>query len=490
MGVAHNDVSVVTNVTADHLGMQGIDTVDQLAEVKGIITRVTRRQGWVVLNGDDPRVRAMAGNATGRTWMFSLDPDSPALREALDTGGRGITVLEGSIVILRRDADPDRLIQVLDVPMTLSGLSEHNISNALAATAAGLGLGLPREGVIEGLRTFAPDLEHNPGRMNVWTLPLVGGGGCTVIVDLAHNEAGLDALLNVADGLRRPGARVHLGLGGVGDRTDEILVGLGEIAGRRADRVQIAHKGKYLRGRTVEELEAQFVTGLGNVGAVAAGTSPTEVEGLAALVEPVADGDVVAMMVHAERAAVVSWLEEHGALQDTARQIRRKVVLARGEHELEPEIAEIRELPGPARVDAAKQLLAQHPRDARLDYEVASALDREGREAEAVEHYRAALEGGLREPHRFLALVGLASSLRNLGQLDEAGEVLAELHAIRPDSAVVAVLQALVEADAGRAERGVAVLADYVMTHATSPDSVGFRPAMQAYAAALGAAQS
>src|SRR5690606_29669642 len=135
--------------------------------------------------------------------------------------------------ILRRGADPDRLIRILDVPMTLSGLSQHNVANALAATAGALGLGLPREAVIDGLRTFAPDLEHNPGRMNVWTLPLPSGGGsATMIIDLAHNEAGLEALLDVAEGLRPPGDRVHLGLGGVGDRTDEILVGLGEIAGR------------------------------------------------------------------------------------------------------------------------------------------------------------------------------------------------------------------------------------------------------------------
>lgn len=485
MGVVHNDVSVVTNVTADHLGMHGVDTVDQLAEVKSIITRVTRKDGWVVLNGDDPRVRAMATQASGRIWMFSLHPDSPALREALDSGGRGITVLDGDIVILRRDADPERLVRVLDVPMTLSGLSEHNTANSLAATAAGLALGIPREAVVEGLRTFAPDLQHNPGRMNVWTVPLPAGGKGTVIVDLAHNEAGLDALLTVAEGLRPPGSRVHLGLGGVGDRTDDILVGLGELAGRRADRVQLTHKGHYLRGRTLEDLEAQFVQGLAHVGAVAAGSSPTEVDGLAAMVEHMAGGDVGALMCHAERPAVVQWLEEHGATPDSPRQIRRKVIAARGEHELESVLAAVAQQTGAARVKAARDLVEAHPDDPRLVYELGSALDTAGDEVSAVSHYRAALAHGLREPHRFRAQVQLASSLRVLGQRAEAAELLAEVAASRPDSAAVAVLKALLAADDGRAADGVADLVEFVMTHATGTDDVGYRPAMLAYAQEL-----
>ena len=478
MGVSHNDVSIVTNVTADHLGMQGIDTVDQLAEVKSIITRVTRKEGWVVLNGDDPRVRAMAAEASGRLWLFSLDPDSPALRETIERGGRGMTVLEGDIVILRRGADPDRLIRILDVPMTLSGLSEHNIANALAATAGALGLGLPREAVVEGLRTFAPDLEHNPGRMNVWTLPLPTGGKATMIIDLAHNEAGLEALLAVAEGLRPPGDRVHLGLGGVGDRTDEILIGLGEIAGRHADRVQVVHKGHYLRGRTMEDLEAQFVQGLANVGAVSSGSSEDEVTGIAALAEHMADGDVGALMVHRDRDGVVAWLTEHGATQDTARQIRRKVVAARGEHELEAVLAAVQERPASERVEAARTLLEQAPEDPRLVFEFAAALEAAGQLDQAVRRYREALGARLREPHRFRAQVSMATGLRSLGRGEEAEKVLDDVAVQRNDSAAVVSLQALLDVDGGRASEGVARLIDYLMTHATGTDDAPQRAAL------------
>ena len=232
MGVTANDVSVVTNVSADHLGLQGIDTLDQLAEVKAIVTTVTKPQGWVVLNGDDPRVWAMRFGIKAKPWAFSLDPASPALWESINSGGRGITVLDGEIVVLSPNGDPDRLVKIVDVPMTLSGLSRNNIANALAGAAAALGLGVPRSAVVEGLRTFAPDPEHNWGRLNTYSLPLPSGGKATVIMDMAHNEAGLEALLDVARGLAAPGGAVRLGLGCAGDRADEAIIAMGEIAGR------------------------------------------------------------------------------------------------------------------------------------------------------------------------------------------------------------------------------------------------------------------
>ena len=84
----HNDVAVVTNVSADHLGLHGINTLDQLAEVKAAVTKITRPRGWDVLNADDPRVLAMRRTIRGQPWLFSIDPDHPAIRTALAEGGR------------------------------------------------------------------------------------------------------------------------------------------------------------------------------------------------------------------------------------------------------------------------------------------------------------------------------------------------------------------------------------------------------------------
>ena len=325
IGVTRNDVSVVTNVTADHLGLQGIDTVDQLAEVKSVVARITRSDGWAVLNADDPRVLAMRGAVKAQPWVFSRDPDSPALRDVIGDGGRATTVIDGWICVLVRGSDPDPLVELADVPMTLSGLSRFNVENALAAASATLALGIPRDVVVEGLRTFRPDPEHNPGRMNVFSIGLPEGQSCTVVVDLAHNEAGLEALLEVMAGVRRPGARLLLGLGAVGDRQDDLIERLGEIGAMGSDVVAIGHKQQYLRGRTVEELDGLLRTGASRVGVDDIRSHPTEVAALAALVEQAHAGDVVGLMCHAERPAVYDWIAARGGTADDPHVLASKV---------------------------------------------------------------------------------------------------------------------------------------------------------------------
>jgi cyanophycin synthetase len=486
MGVSVNDVSVVTNVSADHLGMQGIDTVDQLAEVKAIVTKATKPRGWVVLNGEDPRVWAMRNGIKGRPWVFTLRSDAPAIRESLDGGGRAITVLDGSITVLENGQDPDRLISIIDVPATMAGLSEHNIANALAGAAAALGLGLPREAVVAGLRSFAPDDRLNPGRMNTYTLRREDGSAITVIVDMAHNEAGLEALMDVAHGLKEPGGQVHLGLGLAGDRTDELLESIGEIAGLRADRIVAAHKAHYLRGRTMEELESHLRSGLARAGVSDIESYETELAGLQALVPGAADGDVVALMCHAERSQVASWLAGQGATPDTAGDIRRKVVAARGEHELEAEIAALWELADDQeRIDAAAALRSQRPSDPRLVFEHAGTLDAAGKEQDAIPLYRESLAAGLREPQRHRARIQLASSLRVAGQPELAYSLLTELSAERPGSVAVEAFRALAGVDSGHAESSVADLIEVLLHHAGDEDALAYQRVLSAYAAEL-----
>jgi len=323
IGVVSNDVSVVTNVTADHLGLQGIDTVDQLAEVKGVVARITKKSGWAVLNADDPRVFAMRTTTPARPWVFSRDSDSPALREILSHGGRATTIIDGWITVLDGNrADP--LVEVVDVPMTLSGLSRFNVENALAAASAALAAGITRQHVVKGLRSFLPDAEHNPGRMNFFTFP-VSSGEISVVMDLAHNEASLEAMIEIMRGVRAPGQRLLLGLGAVGDRQDDLLEMLGEIAARDADVVAIGHKQRYLRGRTLDELDGLLRTGAERVGVTEIESYPTELDSLKALVAIAEPGDVVGLMCHAERQEVYDWLAGQGATPDTHEQLRSKV---------------------------------------------------------------------------------------------------------------------------------------------------------------------
>ncbi len=319
IGVAYNDVSVVTNVSADHLGLGGIDTVDQLAEVKAVITQITRPRGWCVVNGDDPRTFAMRLGSPAKCWVFSRDPDSPSIRTVLDEGGRATTVLDGYVTVLDQSRDPEPLLKVVDVPMTLSGLSHYNVENTLAAASAALGLGLPRAAVIEGLSTFAPN-ENNPGRMNMYSLR-----DFTVVIDLAHNEAGLEALLEIMNGVRPAGGRLMLALGSPGDRADDMVAALGAMGARGTDRIAIGHKSDYLRGRPPAELEAVFREGAASVGVDDVPAFPTELAAAQALVAEARAGDVVAVMSLQDRASLDGWLRSEGATVDTPETLKSKV---------------------------------------------------------------------------------------------------------------------------------------------------------------------
>ena len=322
IGVLHNDVSVVTNISADHLGLHGVDTLDQLAEVKGTITTITRPEGWHVLNADDPRVLAMRRRAGGRPFICSLDPRHPALREALADGGRALTVLDRSIAELGRGASR-KLLELEQVPMTLAGIASQHAHNALSASAAALAIGLPRKAVVEGLRTFLPDPETNPARANVYTL-----GERIVVIDYAHNEAGIEGLAEIARGLCPEGAQTWIAFGTAGDRDDAILHGLGYRAARGADHVVIAELRRYLRGREADDLVHRLRAGAVDGGAAEVPAMPDEIAALRHMLDRSGTRDVLAITVLAQRPEMFALLDGRmGARRadpETVRQLVRR----------------------------------------------------------------------------------------------------------------------------------------------------------------------
>ena len=308
VGTAINDVSVVTNISADHLGLMGVHTLAQLAEVKSVIVRITKPHGWTVLNADDPLVREMRLVSRARPWLYSPDPENPYLDEALDAGGRAITVVDGEIVILGRGLDPVRVVPVPDVPLTLAGASRVNVSNVLAATAAAVAVGVPLDAVREGLRTFGSDAEHNAGRLNLY-----GVGGIAIVLDLAHNEASLASLLEVARSLRLPGGLLSVVLGTAGDRTDEAIHAMGAMAAAAADRLVVARRIKYQRGRPEGEMEAIWRAGAAEAGVLSIDETPDELSGLVhELDAALPDGSVIAMCALEQRAEMVAELRRRG----------------------------------------------------------------------------------------------------------------------------------------------------------------------------------
>lgn len=327
IGVAHNDVAVVTNVSADHLELHGIHSVDQLSEVKATITRITRPGGWDVLNADDPRVLSMRRGITGRPWLCSTDHDHPALRDVLAEGGRAMTVLDGVLTWLEgRRSHP--LLPLLDVPVTIAGISTPNIHNAMGAAAAAIGIGLPERAVIRGLRSFVMDAEHNPGRANLFRLDRR-----IVVIDYAHNEAGMRGLTEICDGLRRGGGHVWITFDTAGDRTDTLLHDFAYRAARGADHVAIAELERYLRGRDPQDLIDRLTAGALDGGATDIPVYPDEVTALGAMLGSSRPGDVVGVTALGQRGQLFAWLDARGAERLTPGAVRRLVAAARRSRE-------------------------------------------------------------------------------------------------------------------------------------------------------------
>jgi cyanophycin synthetase len=324
IGTDHNDVAVVTNVTEDHLDQLGIRTIDQLAEVKGTITRITRPDGWDVLNADDPRVLAMRRQATGRPWLFSLDADHPAIRTTLGEGGRAISVLDRVLVVMSSRRHLQHLLPLEDIPVALAGISSPYLRNAMAAAAAALGAGVSEEAVVEGLRSFVLDPESNPGRANLFELD-----GRVVVIDYAHNEDGMRGLVEICRGLRAGSDRIFLAFGTAGDRTNAILHRLAYTAARGADRPAIAELHRYLRGRDPKDLVDRLQAGLQDGGKSIAPVFANEVDALEWMLEESAPMEVIAITALAQRPEIFEMLRSKGGAAVGPGRLRELVQRAR-----------------------------------------------------------------------------------------------------------------------------------------------------------------
>jgi cyanophycin synthetase len=245
LGFDRPDVAVVTNISEDHLGQDGIETVAELAHVKSLLVESVPKEGWAVLNADDPLVLRMEEQAAGKVIYFSLSPDNVAVRRHLGIGGKAV-FCRNSAVVVAAGNKVSRLVSVKEIPCTLHGIATHNIQNALAAIAAALALGVPFARIREGLRGFGIDPEDNPGRLMVRDIR-----GVKIIVDYGHNAAGYEQIISLAKKMQ---PNRLLGVIGVpGDRDDESIIRVGSVAGNGFNRLFIK-EDQDLRGRRSGEV--------------------------------------------------------------------------------------------------------------------------------------------------------------------------------------------------------------------------------------------
>jgi cyanophycin synthetase len=207
---------------------------------------------------------------------------------------------------------------VRDIPIAIGGLARHNVANALAAAGGARGLGATLDDVGRGLRDFMPSAERSPGRLNLFRL-----GSRIVIVDFAHNEAGISAVLDVAEGIAGGAAGraspITAIVGTAGDRPDDTLRGIGRIAAQRAQRVAIKETLRYLRGRSREHVAGELLAGIREGGmdpssVVVYGSETAALRGEVDGAGGRRDGSgVVVLMCHEERDEVFALLAELGA---------------------------------------------------------------------------------------------------------------------------------------------------------------------------------
>jgi cyanophycin synthetase len=245
------DVSVVLNVSADHLGLDGVNTVEELARVKAVIAKRASRA--VVLNAEDDHCVAMSADLEAHVEVlyFALDSDNPVLLRHLERGGRGAYLQDNTLVLadgLRHKA----LLDVRRMPASLGGCARYNIANALAATCALTASGFGDAEIVDGLRTFVSDSKHNPLRSNVFDID-----GVTVIVDYAHNTAAYGALAETARAMTA-GKLVGV-VSAPGDRRDEDLIDIGSACAAGFDELVVYETEN--RGRADGETSALLIEG-------------------------------------------------------------------------------------------------------------------------------------------------------------------------------------------------------------------------------------
>jgi cyanophycin synthetase len=288
------DVGAVLNVTPDHLGLKGIDTLADLARVKAIVARNVKKSGACVLNAADPLTVRMARRARGRIGWFTGGAAADALApiQAHREGGGLAVSCERGTLMLHRGGEIMPIISIAAIPATLNGAAHFNVENAAAAAAMAAAYGIAPGTIAAGLASFRPSFEDSPGRLS-----LTEAHGVRIVVDYAHNRAALTALADLLASMRgETGARVIGMIGIPGDRRDCDLVDIGALSGRMFD-VLMLRENVDLRGRPPGEANALMRKGALEAGldADAIGLHDGEYDAASACLSAARPGDIVVL---------------------------------------------------------------------------------------------------------------------------------------------------------------------------------------------------
>jgi cyanophycin synthetase len=260
LGFDRCDVAIVTNIgEGDHLGIAGIETLEQLAHVKRTIVDVVLPEGTAVLKADDPLVAPMAPFCKGSVTFFARNGQHPVITEHRAGGGRAVFENDGAIVLAEGEKETV-LVPLSRVPLSRRGSVGFQVENVLAATAAAWALGISEETVRSALASFVSDTRQVPGRFNV-----LEADGAMVILDYGHNASALEALIEALDAFEPERRSIVFTV--AGDRRDQDVVRQGALLAGAFDRVHL-YEGNCTRGRPDGEIIALLRQGMGTRGRV------------------------------------------------------------------------------------------------------------------------------------------------------------------------------------------------------------------------------
>jgi len=253
LGFDHCDISIVTNISEDHLGLKGIKTLSEMAKVKSVVPKSTFDHGYAILNADDNLVYGMSEELDCNIAYFSTDGNNARIKEHCQNGGLAAVIEKGYLTVCRGEWKI-RINKIENIPLAMGGKAECMIKNILPATLAAIIQNFKLEDIRTALSTFIPSPELTPGRMNMFSFK-----NFELIIDYAHNTAGFIELKTFLD---RTKATRKVGIfTGVGDRRDEDIRNLGICAGKMFDQIIIRHD-KDMRGRPEAEITRLIIEGI------------------------------------------------------------------------------------------------------------------------------------------------------------------------------------------------------------------------------------
>jgi cyanophycin synthetase len=253
LGFSRCDIAVITNISEDHLGLNDINTLEDLARVKSVVVKSVKKDGWAILNAEDQQCVRIGESLDCKVAYFSMDEENPIIKK-LCKEGKTVAVYENGYITVKKGEWKIRIEKATQVPLTLNGKAKFMIANVLAASLASYLYGFKTDDISLSLKTFIPSVAQTPGRMNIFDFKKF-----KVLIDFAHNPAGYRA---IEDYLSNVNATQKIGIiAGVGDRRDEDIQECGLIAGRMFTHI-IIRQEKHLRGRTEQEIISLITKGI------------------------------------------------------------------------------------------------------------------------------------------------------------------------------------------------------------------------------------